>query len=265
MSTPFTSILCGVEGNESSTEAARQAVELAKPGADLHFMAVYTSFELGEDTHKDTLQDSLVDAAGLAADAGVSASTEIKEAKYAIDALLPSSEKHDLLVLGTHGSNRVSGILFGSTASEAAHGTDRPLLISRPAGAAESFLTKVLLASDGSPGSWAPTRAAAGIAATFGSNLEVVHVEDGKHPDADAVLDAQLAEIGNLTGGRPTLRRRDGNATQGIIEIAKESGTSLIVSGRRGLRGIKALGSVSERIVSGAGCSVLLIPAGEGA
>ena len=56
MPTPFTSILCGVEGNPASTEAARQAIALAGEGGDLHFTAVYTSFELGPDYHKDTLE-----------------------------------------------------------------------------------------------------------------------------------------------------------------------------------------------------------------
>ena len=131
LATPFTSILCGVEGNPASTEAARQAIALAGTGTDLQFTAVYTSFELGPDYHKDALQNSLEEAAKLAGAAGVSASYELREAKYAIDVLLPESQEHDLLVLGTHGNSRASGILFGSTASEAAHGAERPLLIAR--------------------------------------------------------------------------------------------------------------------------------------
>ena len=42
-------------------------------------------------------------------------------------------------------------------------------------------------------------------------------------------------------------------------------GASLIVCGRRGLRGIKSLGSVSERLVSQAESSVLLVPPDGGA
>ena len=74
------------------------------------------------------------------------------------------------------------------------------------------------------------------------------------------MLDAQVAEIGKATGGSRALTRPEGNATKEIVETAKEQGASLIVAGRRGLRGIKALGSVSERVVSGAECSVLLVP-----
>jgi nucleotide-binding universal stress UspA family protein len=260
VSTPFKSILCGVEGNPASTEAARQAIALAKEGADLQFTAVYTSFELGPDYHKDALEKSLERAAGLAAEAGVSASYEMREARYAIDVLLPESKEHDLLVLGTHGNKRTTGMLFGSTASEAAHGTERPLLIAREAPSGQPFPKSIVVASDGSEGSWAPVRTAAGLAGTFDSTIEVVHVADGE--PAGSVLEEQLAELSEQTGREPALEKPEGHAKKAIVEAAQESGASLIVAGRRGLKGLKALGSVSERVVSDADCSVLLIPVG---
>ena len=266
MSTPFTSILCGVEGNPASTEAARQAIALAQGGGDLQFTAVYTSFELGPDYHKDTLESSLEEAARLAAEAGVSASYELREAKYAIDVLLPESKERDLLVLGTHGhsrAKRAKGILFGSTASEAAHGTERPLLIARESPGQSPFPAGILVASDGTPGSWEPVRAAARLAAAFKAKVDVVHVADGKHDLDEDLLGAQLAELAEATGREPELTKPDGHATKEIVEAAKAKGSSLIVAGRRGVRGLKSLGSVSERIVGGAECSVLLVPVGD--
>ncbi len=262
MAKPFNSILCGVEGNPASTEAAKQAIALASGGGgDLQFTAVYTSFELGPDYHRDTLEESLEEAARLAGEAGVSASYQMREARYAIDVLLPESKEHDLLVLGTHGNSRARGIVFGSTASEAAHGTERPLLIAREAPGSRPFPQNIVLASDGSEGSWAPARTAAGLAAAFEAEVEVLHVDDGKHPESGSILDEQIAEITDVAGREPLLKRRqEGNAIKEIVELANERGASLIVAGRRGLRGIKALGSVSERIVSGAECSVLLVP-----
>ena len=154
---PFTSILCGVERNPASTEAAKQAIALAAGGGDLQFTAVCTSFELGPDYHKDALESSLEEAARLAAEAGVSASYALREAKYAIDVLLPESRERDLLVLGTHGGSRAKGLLFGSTAGEAAHGTEQPLLIAREAPGSEPFPKTILVASDGSSSSWRPS------------------------------------------------------------------------------------------------------------
>jgi nucleotide-binding universal stress UspA family protein len=260
MATLFRSILCGVEGNPASTEAARQAIALAAGGGKVHFTAVYTSFELGPDYHRDTLQASLEEAALLAGKAGVPAATQMREARYAIDVLLPESQEHDLLVLGTHGKSRASGIMFGGTAGEAAHGTERPLLIAREAAGSEPFPGRILFASDGTVRSWAPARTAAALASAFDAELGVVHVEDGKNDDRTSVLEEQVGEIEKTTGTAPEVSRPDGNATKEIIETARARGSSLIVAGRRGLRGIKALGSVSERVVSGADCSVLLIP-----
>ncbi len=265
MATPFKSILCGVEGNPASTEAARQAIALAATGTDLQFTAVYTTFELGPDLHKDALQDSLEEAAKLAGEAGVSASYELREGKYAIDVLLPESKEHDLLVLGTHGKSRTSGILFGSTANEAAHGAERPLLIARETPGGKPFPDDILVASDGTDSSWAPVRAAAALAASFAAKVDVVNVTDGKHDVDRAILDAQLAEIAETTGHDADLIQPDGHATKEIIEAAKQKGASLIVAGRRRLTGLKALGSVSERVVSAAECSVLLVPVGEAA
>jgi nucleotide-binding universal stress UspA family protein len=260
--TPFKSILCGVEGNPASTEAARQAITLAGTGADLQFTAVYTSFELGPDYHKDTLQASLEEAARLAGEAGVSASYEMREARYAIDVLLPESKEHDLMVLGSHGNSRTSGIFFGSTATEAARGAERPLMIARHPPRDEPFPSAILVASDGSRGSWEPVRAAARLAAAFDADVDLVHVADGKHGE-EMVLEEQLAEIAETTGRDPGSTATEGHATKAIVEAAKEKGASLIVAGRRGRRGLKALGSVSERIVGGAECSVLLIPVGK--
>ena len=263
MGTPFNSILCGVEGNPASTEAARQAIALAGDEAKLNFTAVYTSFELGPDYHKDALEKSLEEAAVLAGDAGVSASYHLREGRYAIDVLLSESKDHDLLVIGTHGKSRARGIMFGSTAAKAAHNLEGPLLIARETPGESSFAERIVFATDGSTGSWAPAHAAAELAAKFESKLEVLHVDDGKHEGARPVIEEQVEELRQVSGTEPELTTHEGNVAKEIVEVAKGSGASLIVTGRRGLKGIKSLGSVSERIVSGAHCSVLLVPAGE--
>jgi nucleotide-binding universal stress UspA family protein len=263
LAAPFTSILCGIEGNPSSTEAARQAIALAAPGATLRFIAVYTSFELGPDYVKGKLEESLEEAGRLAEEAGVAASTEMREARYAVDVLLPESEKHDLLAIGTHGKSRAAEILLGGTANEIARGVHKPLLIAREPSDADGFPSGIVFASDGSSGSWAPARAAGAIAAEFNSRLTVLHVADEANEDASSVVDAQAAEIQQVTGQEPTLETSDGHPGSEIVDAANAAGASLIICGRKGLRGVKSLGSVSERVVHHAKCSVLLVPPGE--
>ena len=73
-------------------------------------------------------------------------------------------------------------------------------------------------------------------------------------------MEDELDEIERATGARPELSTVDGHPTDKIVEAAAERGTSLIVCGRRGLSGIKSLGSVSERVVHQAETSVLLVP-----
>jgi nucleotide-binding universal stress UspA family protein len=256
----FKRILCGVEGNPHSTEAARQAVALATPETKVRFVAVYTSFEPGPDHTKERLQEALDEAVGIAEEAGVSAEAEMQEGRYASKVLLAEAENHDLLVIGTHGRSRVAGILLGSTAGEAAHGTHHPLLIAREQPGKNGQPRRILVASDGSDGSWPPARVAGGLGAAGDAEVELIHVDDGKHPGADEVIAEQAAEIAAAIGSEPELVKAEGHATDRIVEAAKERGVSLIVCGRRGLTGIKSLGSVSERVVHQAGCSVMLIP-----
>jgi nucleotide-binding universal stress UspA family protein len=259
---PFPSVLCGVDSDPASTVAVRQAIALATPGATFHFIAVSTTHSLPR-FRKEELLGSLDEAGELARGAGIAASTELIEERTVLDLLLPASEHHDLLVVGSRSRSRASGILLGSTAGGAAHETQRQLLVAREPPAPGRFPGAILFASDGSPGSWAPARAAAAIAASFNSALEVVHVVDRIHAERLAVLEAQVAEIREVTGAEPGLKKPPGHSTEVIIEAARERRSSLIVCGRRGLHGLRALGSVSERVVHRAPCSVLLIQTGE--
>ena len=184
----------------------------------------------------------------------------MREARYAVDVLLPESKEHDLLVIGTH-VKRASGI-FGSTAREVAHEIEGPLLVARHPPGDGQFPKRILLATDGSQGSWEPMRAAAELASTFDVDGELLHVADGKNGEPE-VLDEQVGEMAEATGREPKLSTVEGHATKAIVEAAKERGVSLIVAGRRSQRGIKPMGSVSERVVGGAECSVLLIPVGD--
>jgi nucleotide-binding universal stress UspA family protein len=256
---PFKSILCGVEGNPASTIAARASIALQTPETSLRFVAVDASFELRPDYTKESLEAAMAEAMRLAEEAGVTATSDMPAGKYASKVLLAEAQNHDLLVVGTHDHSRVSEIVLGSTTRETVHEAERPLMIARePSGG--GFLDTLLLATDGSEGSKAAAAAAGALVAAYGGKLEVLHVSDGKQSDSDAVMEDELEEIERATGARPELSTVDGHPTDKIVEAAAERGTSLIVCGRRGLSGIKSLGSVSERVVHEAETSVLLVP-----
>lgn len=266
---PFADILCAVNGSRGSAEAARQAVALAGPDAALTFIAVsYTTGSglgetaaLGEPRARKALEQS----ARLAERAGVMASSELRKARSTSETLLAEAERHELLVLGSRGGSRAGGIFLGSTATRAAHETPTALLVARKSDARwREFPARILLASDGSPGSWAAARATARIARARGSRVEVLYVPNEVAPERRRTVSEQAVAIQELTGVEPTVADGLGHVAERITDVARGERSSLIALGHRGVRGVKALGSVSERVVHRAPCSVLVVPAGEG-
>lgn len=178
----------------------------------------------------------------------------------ASDRLLAESAGGDLLAIDCHGGSRSGGTMLGSVATELAHRTTAPLLVARRSAEGDGeFPRAVLLASDGSPGSWPAMRIAGRIARLRGSSLQVVYVPDG-HPERYRELFKQVNEVERLTGATPAFLDALGDPARRIAEAARASRSSLVVIGKRGLRGVKSLGSVSERVVQRAPCSVLVVP-----
>lgn len=151
--------------------------------------------------------------------------------------------------------------MLGSTATQVAHRTEQPLLIARRTADGKDFPQNVLLATDGSAGSWAAARTAARISQSKDSELQLIYVPDGMHPERYREVLKQLTVIEEATGSAPAVVDNPGHVAERIGEAARAAQSSLIVIGRRGVGGIKALGSVSERVVHRAPCSVLAVPA----
>jgi nucleotide-binding universal stress UspA family protein len=125
------------------------------------------------------------------------------------------------------------------------------------------FPRSVLLATNGSPGSWAAAWVTTRIARALAAEVVVCHVPDGLHPEWTRQIDRQTAAVQEATGVEPERVGEPGKAPERIMEAAASAGSSLIVIGRRGLSGVRALGSVSERVAHRAPCSVLLVPPDE--
>ena len=194
---------------------------------------------------------------------GIEASVSVLRGAPPSDLLLAEASKHDLLVVGSHGGSRLGGIMLGSTASQLAHRAECPLLVARRTADADHFPQTILLATDGSPGSWAAARIATGLAQAERSELRLVYVPDGMHPERYREVLKQLTVIEKATGSPPPVVDNPGHVAERIGEATRAAQSSLIVIGRRGVSGLKALGSVSERVVHRAPSSVLLVPSEE--
>lgn len=263
---PFDDVLCAVDGSRGSTEAVHQAMALC---GSLRLVAVCHELRSGKHAQVDLSErrarEALDEAAYTARHAGVEVSTELLHGAPTSDLLLDETAEHDLLVVGCHGGSRAGGIMLGSTATQVAHRTEQPLLIARRTADGKDFPQTVLLATDGSPGSWAATRVAVRISQSNDSELRLVHVPDGMHPERYREVLKQLTVIEKATGSPPPVVDSPGHVAERIREAARAAQSSLIVIGRRGVGGVKALGSVSERVVHRAPCSVLAVPAGSDA
>jgi nucleotide-binding universal stress UspA family protein len=155
--------------------------------------------------------------------------------------------------------------MLGSTATQVAHRAECPLLVARRTIDGNEFPQSLLLATDGSPGSWAAARIATRLSQAYGSELRLIYVPDGTHPEHYREFFKHQTEIEEATGSSPTMVENPGHVAERIDEAARAAQSSLIVIGRRGVAGLKALGSVSERVVHRSSCSVLAVPAGTAA
>jgi nucleotide-binding universal stress UspA family protein len=139
-------------------------------------------------------------------------------------------------------------------------------------------MKRILIGVDGSKYSLDAVKATAKLAAERGIEavtlINVIPIavsEMGPFPVAAPPEDIEAWEIFEQpkavlkeAGVEARLLLREGDPAYEIIQVAKIEGYDLIVVGHRGLSPIKAflLGSVSNRIVEHAPCSVLVVRAG---
>ncbi|HET9738351.1 MAG TPA: universal stress protein [Solirubrobacteraceae bacterium] len=259
----YSYILCGVDGSRPSQEAARQAAVLAGEDAALIYVAVSWEQGVGASavatlSHKHA-QECLRRARDEARELGVRTPIAMEEeGDDPAKRLMELAGGHDLLVLGMRGHSRAGGIMVGSAASAALHRSPVPVLVARRPPEGVDFPSRILLASDGTTGSDAATDHAAQLAARFGSHVAMVAAGDHEAP-VRRVLAEQATRIMALTGAEPVILDRPGPPHRAVAEAARDFDASLVVTGSRGLTGVAALKSASERIAHAAPCSVLVV------
>lgn len=140
--------------------------------------------------------------------------------------------------------------------------------------------TKILVATDGSPGSHPAACRAVELAQAFGSELHMVHVLPVSEPymagepftegptvyEEDAqwareLLDGQVKQIEEQASDKVTKSYlRTGKPDAEVIELGEEIGADLIVVGTKGLTALRPpIGSVSSSIVDHGHCMMLAV------
>ena len=149
-----------------------------------------------------------------------------------------------LLALGARHSSRFLGIMLGDTASEMVHDGACSVLLARPQREGAWQPRRIVLGLDGSAPALAALATADELASRVGATVEVVCATSGGSPPEEA-----------WTG-----RVDSWDAAQPVAALVGRSREAdLVVVGSRGLHGVRALGSVSERVAHRAHCSVLVV------
>ena len=249
-------VLVGIDGSEESREAARQASILVD--GELTLLASYDVAPaiggtgagvppyLDEDRQRAAAMDALEQAGK---DAAVGSPTGKIVRGRPADALISEVEREQdtLLVVGSHGGGRLAGFVMGSTATEVIHKAPCSVLVARRGSESDEFPNKVVVGVDGSPESAAAYAVARRLSERFNAELWPVVAHGGES------VDRRLVD-------RTIDRRREESPDEPVAAlVAAAADADLLIVGSRGLDGLKALGSVSERVAHQAHSSVLVV------
>jgi nucleotide-binding universal stress UspA family protein len=258
----FSKIVVGLEVDDASSQATRQAALLLKRNGLLSLIAAYQPLALApvwgaysiayrEPELRKTLKEDAVNRLWQAEqivtrrEPGELIEAATKEEATAAALVAAAAEiGADLIAIGAPRSGRLWGILSGQTATFVLHRAPCSVLVARaPVIAA---FKRITVGIDGSPASAHALEIARAIADRFDAELSVVAAYGGFALDLDAVEALDPDYISSAS-----------NPVDALLGYAGAS--DLLVVGSRGLKGIRSLGSVSERAAHDAACSVLVV------
>jgi nucleotide-binding universal stress UspA family protein len=175
--------------------------------------------------------------------------------------VLEHATEHDLLALGAPAASWLAGRLADGVTAAAVKDLRTPVLACRRLTPGEQrFAERILVASDGLEGSDELIELARRLAAERDGSVVLLHVTGVESRVASHSIESQAKRLGDLIKDSSDVRVEVGDAAEAIVLAADEADASLILMGSRRLKGLRAIGSVSRRVVREAHCSVLLAP-----
>ena len=156
-----------------------------------------------------------------------------------------STESHATLVaVGASAHSRPVGVLLGSVPTAMLHRAPCSVLVARRPWIEVSRPRSIVVGYDGSSGAGMALAAGRDLVTRFDATMRVVLAADAASIESD--------ELEGLAVDRDERDAVD-------VLIGASSGVDMLLVGSRGLRGVKAIGSVSERLGHRAPCSVLIV------
>lgn len=258
----FARTLCGIDSSPQSMEAVSQAFGVCAEGGKVWGASAWDPrLAMHAGIHASSVKVELRQES-------VAALTKAHESfpelgllllrGSSVPALLSAAaeENVDLISVGSHGGPRLTGIAFGSVATAMVHHAPCSVLVSRPPASGE-FPGLIVHAADGSADSLDAARVAGQIAARHGSKVVSLNVSDD--PSTGRVLAEEAASLAEQAGADVDVEALRDSPHRGIENFAASAKASIVVIGSRGMSGLKALGSVSERVAHRSPCSVLVV------
>lgn len=253
----FSRILVGVDGTQQALEAARQAALLQDVDGQLTLLSAWDivhgvgatgtriPYYLDEELQRSAAGEDLRAATEYVA--LYAAATAKLVRGTAVAKLLEEIERDQvtLVTLGSSAGGRLLGIVEGAVATEMIHRASCSVLVARPA--ANGFPRRIVVGVDGSVESAAAYAAARYLAERFDADLRALVAWGGK--GANERLVALITDGDHDDCGE--------TAVDALAEASKSA--DLVVVGSRGLHGMRALGSISERVAHTARCSALVV------
>jgi nucleotide-binding universal stress UspA family protein len=251
----FERILCGVDGTPASLVAVRQALRLQDENGSVLLSAVAN---LAQAAHAgmaaphaaELLQHEAEAALAEAQLIAPSASSKLADGDpVAVLLKQAEAERATLIAVGSHGRRRAAGLLLGTVAARMLRDAACSVLVARAARDDDAWPQTVVVGVDGSLESAAAFTVARSVAARFGGSVRAMaSTKDQLDRGAARSIAPELEEH-----GEPAVK----------VLVAASEPADLIVVGSRGLHGLKALGSVSERVAHQARSSVVVVRPGQ--
>lgn len=249
----FDRILIGVDGSKESFDACRQARQLAEPQATIEAAIVSlfppaTATALGVPDLADRLERTASSALSAAAEILGPQAKLCRLDGLTVDALLDEAKRVQatLLAIGAPEHARIEEMILGGVGGELLHQAPCGMLVARPVPDTATFPRDVVVGIDGSDEAELAFEIARNLAIRRHSKLRSVVALGGKR-----------VNLGEIANRHPHIDAVAAAPVSALVEAA--ACADLLIVGSRGLHGLRALGSVSERAAHAASCSVLVV------
>jgi nucleotide-binding universal stress UspA family protein len=244
--------------------AVGMAAQLADPDGQLTLLAVTAVSGSGDYTTaaiSPRRAERVLDRAKrIADDAGVRSTTSVDPGGPPVKVILQRASDHDLLAIGAPATSWLGGMLIGGVTSAALSQFTTPMLVVRRTVAGPLQGRQILVASDGQEGSDLLVELAGRLGLNQDADVTLLHAIGSASESPPPRIEAQAHALKLTLPRAGEAWVEPGKAWEVILNAARSRDAAMVIVGSRRLGGLRALGSVSRRVVHGAPCSVLLLP-----